>query len=209
MTQVAFTLVTIHDYQSVIQLAAGINLGVSVFQSLRLPSESMFRQAVQDLQQSLKKYALAILDDSERKVGRGEIIGEERRSKLNKFVINTQMASFVARDAEADLSRRLSQWQRIDEWYMWWPTALVIVSIALLFYASGQSPTINIDDDKIDMFRELSYWNSLQLSSGLSILFTPLFASVANGLWARWIIHRHCQDMKQALKKVQNSLIED
>lgn len=182
MFPVTVTTFTLYDCQSIIQLAAAINLGLTVTGALRKPYLAAFHEAVRRAEHridTLKTMTAGFLqlpsaDDRVRIADAMVYAAEEEVQRLT--------GEFKAKN---------DRWSAGDETLFAFAVLASVVSIVALFVATGPHKVVEIADAahlaRFNIRHHLAYRAAM---TGCAALYLPLAIALGRYAWSRLGIYR-------------------
>lgn len=182
MFPVTVTTFTLYDCQSLIQLAAAINLGLTVTGALRRPYLNAFYEKVrhaEDRIATLKTMTAGYLKRP----------NPDDRVQAADATVHTTEAE--VRRLTAELQSENEKWSAGDDKLFAFAVLASLASIILLFMAAGPHKTMEVADAahlaRFNAAHHLAYRLSM---IGCAVLYVPLAVALGRYTWSRLGIYR-------------------
>ena len=187
----------LYDCQSLIQLAAGINLALTVGAALRAPYAAAFDVASD---KALDQIAWS-----------KSLLAAPRQTPVDKVKIQT--ATAIAESGEEAVKRSRSNiegatadWKRSDTFNFGLAVIVSLISIVLLFKSAGAHRTIEVDAIHLNAViraKHVSYQVTLLICASL---YLPLVISLLGFVRTRVTIRRAEKDVRTEVSEVREAV---
>lgn len=196
-------VVSLNNFQSVIQLAAGLSFAFSVFPQLSGSAEAIYERTRRELDERLArhlKYVAAVTAEIE---ASGALLPKKRKA-LEDFMLASALLKADVEKAEREIKSLRDEWSRYSQWFLWSCLFWGLFATALLFVSS--MPPMDFADeitrDQAHDLNKLFFWNTAALCA---VLFAPVAGAVWSGFFAQWRVKRMCKRLYQAMDDFEDA----
>lgn len=186
-----------YDCQSLIQLAAGINLALTVGVALRAPYAAAFDAACD---KALDRIAWSkSLLTAPRQTPIDQV-------KIKIAIANTESGHEAIKHCRARLEEAAADWKRSDSFNFGLAVIVSLLSIILLFKATGPHRTIDVNTAHLNAVihaKHVSYQCTLLVCASLYI---PLVISLLGFVRTRITIRRAENDVRREVSEVREAV---
>ncbi|GAB0112545.1 hypothetical protein [Acidisoma sp. C75] len=163
------TLFGFYNCQSIIQLAAGINLALTVGAALRAPRVAAFKDACERALDSLEWHNDLLVSPRQSPI-------DER--KLREAVSVVEVAEETIRRGRSDIEKAAEKWKRSDSVNFGMAVFMGLVAIALLFLATEPSQELDVSLNHLASLMRLDHAIRQVTLSCCAVLYLPLIKSL-------------------------------
>jgi len=186
-------IVSLTNFQSVIQLAAGLSFAFSVFPQLSGSAEAIYERTRRELDERLARH-LRYADKATAEIEASKVLSPEKRKALEGLLVASSLLKSDVARAEKEIKSLRDGWSRYSQWFLgsclFWG---ILATIAL--FVSSLPPVYFADDITSDQARDLNELFFKVNATLCAFLFLPVAGAIWSGFVAQWRVKRICKQL--------------
>lgn len=198
-------VMSLSNFQSVIQLAAGLSFAFSVFPQLASSAELTYERTRKQLNEYLARYLMHADRAAKEAKGLKPPSQEKRKALENLLHAGIDLKCEVER-ADRKFRKWQEDWSRYSHRFIWSCLFWGILATGLLF-VSSQPPSFypsEIAQDQAQALNDVLFeWYCVVCT----LLFLPVLGAVCSGILAKWRVAKVCERLYRSLDELADAVI--